>query len=415
MKKERYSSYCAYIIAIVLMINCRTVWLSIPNLSSKLNIVSYFLLFFVSLLLIGINFSTIKNIKKIIITSIILLLYFFIYLAFKPVEVDQNIKLLLVLLITLWLVQIKGISLPLILEDYSNIIVLVATVSIIMWVLVSILKIITPTSLVPFDWTSSNGFYTFIPTYRYIFFETQNTSVPLFGNVIRNTSIFTEAPMASLNFSLALLIKIFFKGKNIYSKVILIVAILSTFATTGYILLILIFLIKWLDSDKRYFAYKLIFLIPIGIVVIIGIKLLINQRLVYGTESSSLRLDDYRVGFITFLQNPILGTGLGNSESLIKNMDNWRVYLTGLSNSISIIFAQGGLYVGLVYIYAFIKGFFFSFKYKSIDAFMLVLGTLYLFVTTIFPFQYLLFVLLILFTNFDLYLQKDELSKEKVE
>lgn len=46
---------------------------------------------------------------------------------------------------------------------------------------------------------------------------------------------------------------------------------------------------------------------------------------------------------------------------------------------------------------------------------MLVLGTLYLFVTTIFPFQYLLFVLLILFTNFDLYLQKDELSKEKVE
>ena len=144
MKKERYSSYCAYIIAIVLMINCRTVWLSIPNLSSKLNIVSYFLLFFVSLLLIGINFSTIKNIKKIIITSIILLLYFFIYLAFKPVEIDQNIKLLIVLLITLWLVQIKGISLPLILEDYSNIIVLVATVSIIMWVLVSILKIITP-------------------------------------------------------------------------------------------------------------------------------------------------------------------------------------------------------------------------------------------------------------------------------
>ena len=137
--------------------------------------------------------------------------------------------------------------------------------------------------------------------------------------------------------------------------------------------------------------------------------------MVYGTESSSLRLDDYRVGFITFLQNPILGTGLGNSESLIKNMDNWRVYLTGLSNSISIIFAQGGLYVGLVYIYAFIKGFFFSFKYKSIDAFMLVLGTLYLFVATIFPFQYLLFVLLILFTNFDLYLQKDELSKEKVE
>lgn len=64
MKKERYSSYCAYIIAIVLMINCRTVWLSIPNLSSKLNTVSYFLLFFVSLLLIGINFSTIKNIKK---------------------------------------------------------------------------------------------------------------------------------------------------------------------------------------------------------------------------------------------------------------------------------------------------------------------------------------------------------------
>lgn len=407
MKKNVYSGICAYLLAMIIIINCRSVWLSNPNWLN-LNNITYILFILGSITLIGININSINDLNKTILSSVFIFLYFFVYFIFRPIGLTQNIKLLIIVMILIWVMQVKGKNLPLILEAYANLMVFIAVLSVIMWILCSLIKVIPPTGTIPFNWTAVNGVYSFIPTYGHIYFETQDINLPFIGNIIRNTAVFTEAPMASLNFCIAFLLKL---NENSYKKdsgisksqIWLIIAILSTFSTTGYILLILIFFIKWLEADKKYFIYKLIFVIPVLIVAILGINLLIRQRTVYGTMSTNLRFDDYRVGIITFFQNPFLGAGLGNSDALVQNMGNWRIYMTGFSNSITEVLAQGGIYVSLIYAYSFIKGIYYSFKYKALNGFILVFGTLYLFCTTIFSYQYILIALLILFIDFKIY------------
>lgn len=407
MKKNIYSSICAYLLAMIIIVNCRSVWLSNLNWLS-LNKVTYILFILGSIALIGININSINDLNKTILSSVFIFLYFFVYFIFRPIGLTQNIKLLIIVIILIWVMQVKGKNLPLILEAYANIMVFIAVLSVIMWILCSLIKVIPPTGTIPFNWTAVNGVHSFIPTYGHIYFETQDINLPFIGNIIRNTAVFTEAPMASLNFCIAFLLKL---NENSYKKdsgisksqIWLVIAILSTFSTTGYILLILIFFIKWLKVDKKYFIYKLIFVIPVLIVAVLVINLLIGQRTVYGTMSTNLRFDDYRVGMITFLQHPFLGAGLGNSDALVQNMGNWRIYMTGFSNSITEVLAQGGIYVSLIYAYSFIKGIYYSFKYKALNGFILVFGTLYLFCTTIFSYQYILISLLILFIDFKAY------------
>ena len=93
--------------------------------------------------------------------------------------------------------------------------VFIAVLSVIMWILCSLIKVIPPTGTIPFNWTAVNGVYSFIPTYGHIYFETQDINLPFIGNIIRNTAVFTEAPMASLNFCIAFLLKL---NENSYKK-----------------------------------------------------------------------------------------------------------------------------------------------------------------------------------------------------
>ena len=56
------------------------------------------------------------------------------------------------------------------------------------------------------NWGAVNGVTRLVPSYNNIYFETQRISAPLLGDIYRNSSIFSEGPMASLNFTLGLLI-----------------------------------------------------------------------------------------------------------------------------------------------------------------------------------------------------------------
>lgn len=409
MKKQTCSNICAYLIAVVIMVNCRSVWLSNPSWTSVLNMGLYLILVCGSICLLLINFDSINNLKSTILVSLFVFLYFFVYLLFNSVNLKSNLLLLIILILFLWIVQIKGKKLPIILEAYSNVIVLIAAISILMWLTCSLLKLMSPSGYVQFNWTSTEGIYKLIPTYKNIYFETQDITLPVVGNIIRNTAIFTEAPMASLNFCLAFLIKIVMRSKT-KTTIWLIIAILTTFSTTGYILLILIFFLKWLETNKNQFIYKLLFMVPVLIIAIIGINLLIGQRATYGTQSTSLRLDDYKVGLTTFLQHPLFGAGLGNSMALTENMSSWRwrISMIGFSNSIAEVLAQGGIYVSIAYMYAFIRGLYLTIKFKSLDNFILILGTFYLFCTTIFSYQYILLLLLVLFAKFEIYLKIED-------
>lgn len=96
--------------------------------------------------------------------------------------------------------------------------------------------------------------------------------------------------------------------------------------------------------------------------------------------------------------------------ALTENMASWRwrISMIGFSNSIAEVLAQGGIYVSIAYMYAFIRGLYLTIKFKSLDNFILILGTFYLFCTTIFSYQYILLLLLVLFAKFEIYLKIED-------
>lgn len=138
MKKQTYSNICAYLIAVVIMVNCRSVWLSNPAWTSVLNMGLYLILVCGSICLLLINFDSINNLKSTILVSLFVFLYFFVYLLFNSVNLKNNLLLLIVLILFLWIVQIKGRKLPIILEAYSNVIIVIAVISILMLSLIHI-------------------------------------------------------------------------------------------------------------------------------------------------------------------------------------------------------------------------------------------------------------------------------------
>ena len=73
--------------------------------------------------------------------------------------------------------------------------------------------------------------------------------------------------------------------------------------------------------------------LPIATIVIAGagIYVLADKQ---DTMSLLLRVDDFIVGYNTWIEHPIFGWGAGNTYSLQQHMDFWRGEQTGFSNSI---------------------------------------------------------------------------------
>jgi O-antigen ligase len=114
-----------------------------------------------------------------------------------------------------------------------------------------------------------------------------------------------------------------------------------------------------------------------------------------GTDSGSVRLDDFKVGYNAWKSNPLFGAGIGNDKYIQSHMSSSRMYNIGFSNSIFQILAHGGLYLALLYFIPLFVGVKQAIKNKNITNMVFVISILYLVTFTIFSYQYLLFYLLI--------------------
>lgn len=218
------------------------------------------------------------------------------------------------------------------------IISLIACVSFTFWVFGSILGIWESNSNVYMNW---NG-YKLIRTFYYIYFEVQGANVDIFGIHFarRNCAIFAEAPMASFVFSLALLLNMnYTKVSPKIINSILVVTILSTFSTTGVIVLLLCILQKILNMKSRNMigkAFIRIFSLIVVIVVLVLGYAVIARKL--ETTSGIVRSSMITSEFNGFLASPIYGNGFG-------------VFSYGSSNSFFALLADGGIFLwGIYYI-----------------------------------------------------------------
>lgn len=395
-----------YILIIALLLDANSIYFYLKSRPTKWYYI-LLMLFFVGILTQYIlePFINARKAKKATIATGIFLWYTSIYLVLQNYMRYEFFKMMIIVTVLIFymLTKEESDSVPKIILQYKNFIFVIACISLFFWIFGSMLGIISPSGIVHSIWTMHEE-YKEVNNYYFLYFESQKISdFPLIsGSFCRNTAIFTEAPMASLHFSLAFLIELLIERKaDKIKKIILLIAILSTMSTTGYCVLIILALLKFIfhKTDNQYIIIlKKIILPAIMFIGVIILFYFIQEKL--GTGSGALRIDDYIVCLKTWLQRPILGYGIKNNTAIVANMDFWRNTAQGLSNSPGQILAHGGIYIFSLYVFCITKGLVRATKVRDDNMITFMILFIFIFATTIISYRFLTFLFLIWFATY---------------
>ena len=338
--------------------------------------------------------------RMIMLVSAGVILYTLVFLLVNPVHYLRVIRCSGAVLMMLLLMETAGggESAAGILKSFRNLIVFIAGVSLVCWMLVSVAGIIPFTGTAYMDWSAAGG-YTKIDSFLGIYFETQRTDFVLVP--ARNCGIFVEGPMAGFVWSLALMIELFAaaepRRRHVFNILILTAAILSTLSIVVYGALLLIFIVKLITNalSGRTISGKGKAIIAVCIAAAFA---LMTNFIVHklSLPDGNTRINDFIVGFNAWLAHPLFGGGFESLEYLQQFMPEWRSFDVGFSNSPMEILAQGGIYLAVPYVYAFISSLITSIRAKNINKLAVTVIFAYLFTFTVVPYQYITFFILIL-------------------
>lgn len=390
--QEKCSKIINYIIAFMIILNCNSIFTAGLQ-AGKLFWMNLYILIggFISLLLL----NKLHNIDRnyVIIISV-LLVYILMYLLLQRSKTDGTSNLIyLIVFLTLFslsYIEYRHCKVPQIFTAYCNIVFVIALISIFFWTLGSNLHILQPTGTYVSRW-NDYGIYRGVPSYYNLYFESQY----LENTVVRNTAIFGEAPMASLVFSIALVLEILY-GKRSKTKIlkviVLSVAIASTLSSTGYICLIFvsIYLLSNIKVAKELYYVKFIVLIFILIGGLFLVQYFLVQKL--ATRSGIGRGRDYINCFKVWLSYPLMGAGLGSGDYPFVH-NGIAISSFGNSNSFGKILAESGIYICLLYFISIFRSFYIGYISKDKKRIFLTFIILYLFITTKFVNTDMMFLL----------------------
>ena len=228
---------------------------------------------------------------------------------------------------------------------FSQVMSFLAAISLIMWLCASILGLISPSSSVFIEWLTGGFAKTEVNSYYHIYYETQQTDIFSLG-IIRNTGVFLESPMYSFCLCFALLIELFLKEKKRkWCVVLLFITIMTTISVTGYVCLMLIliffFFLRRGYGEKniilRLFRFTVFVLLTFVFVNIFNSLMEEKKKERISYEE---REDNAKSVIDVWKSSPLFGAGY---ERNISNS----------SNSIFVLLADGGVYLFVIYFYAF--------------------------------------------------------------
>lgn len=247
------------------------------------------------------------------------------------------------------------------LTKFVNVVTILSLMSLFFWGMSSIFNILKPTGTINVVWAKP---YSIFDNFFYLHFNiyTQDvwwiTGFPL----ARNTGIYTEGPMYAFILIIALLFNNLLCYKrnksNLIKTIILFVTMLSTISVTGVtcavIIIILNFLINIKNKKKALICLICmviicIFLLPFGINIF-------NKK--SQTGSAKHRNLDIKNGIETFMESPIMGNGILHE----RPTENESEIGYGYSNTIVPVLTDGGILLGVIYIYPAIALLFRCFK-----------------------------------------------------
>lgn len=390
-KSKELKLIVTYIIVLLMIVDSNSIFMTGTASSLLSKAIMLLMTMAVCVLISRVRLSS-RDYQNYTVSILVIFMYLLIYIVITNLWLGKGdlkssliIFIKFLLMYTIVALVYKKEKNPQILIAYSNLVCIIAVISIFFWIFGSQLQLIHPTGVYMSNWSNLYGGYDSKATYYNIYFETQ-----WLDNVVRNSAIFAEAPMASLTFSVAITLE------NLYGKeckfhklklLILILAVLTTFSSTGYICLIinLVYLLLKNRSKKSNF---LLVLVPVILIVgVLGINYIFSNKL--QTSSGISRSVDYMNAFTAWEKYPFLGIGINNGSKLLYGIGKF-----GYSNSFGKILGEGGIYLTLLYIYPFIVSLWRAYNMKSLRQLFLTIIVVFLFITTIFTNTYLLYFLL---------------------
>lgn len=227
---------------------------------------------------------------------------------------------------------------------FSNIVAVIAIISLFFWFLGSTLELIPSTAIIPNSWGGDR----FIPTYFGIYFETQVGAAYKIGSMIRNSGIFNEAPMYNMILCTALSVELFLRPRICIKRLILItLTIITTISTTGLIFMFVVYAIKGYNSFASKYRLQMILLLPIFLFASLFVmNSILENKKETGEGSYSSRSRDIVKCIEVGLEHPISGVGVFFKSE--ENSSDSRSY--GYSNSLFGVFAHGGFYLLTLYV-----------------------------------------------------------------
>lgn len=285
---------------------------------------------------------------------------------------------------------------------FKDLICIYAIISIALWLLTSFFNAIPPTSYMECNWGTVYNY----PLYFGIYTMRQ-TQEFLGINWIRNIGIFTEGPMYNLVLLLAITVEMFisplekeedegfFSGVDIKKLIILVFADITTFTTTGFILMIGIFALKYILIKNKTTTGKLVKWF-VGILVIIMAFYMMSTLFLEKSTSGSweVRADDLRAGIATWSENLLLGTGYDSMKSIEAHMSSFRFYNMGYSSGLFSVLAQGGILLFLNYFFGFCGYVIRAIKLRQYELIAMLAIFTIIFITAIFQNTFLMMLFL---------------------
>lgn len=395
-KKKKSLSTAAlleYLFVLILILNANAIWTSYED--SPLNRFLKVALVFVGMVYVlaqkHLSSKAFQNIALSLGLGLLYIVFYASALGYKTKGFVYLVCTAIAVYAVLQAANSRGRG-PEIFFKYRDIILVVAVVSMFFWLFGSTLGIISPTGVEYTTWGAQDmaSGVKAIPSYFGVYFETQSAEsiVGNAGKMIRNTAIFTEAPMCNFHFCLALLIEMFYNPKTSRIKcILLIVAILTTISTTGYCMLVLALAAKYLTmhKSKGRLRYLIVLAVPVVMVAaVVVFRYLLESKL--STGSGMSRVSDFVVGFRAWNNSPVFGYGYGKPFYYLN-------LHYGYCNSITPILGSGGLFLASPYLYCVFMWARTCIRERDMQKFLLFAMFFFIFTITIMSFKFLSFFL----------------------
>lgn len=339
--------------------------------------VNFVLMFVLTCIIIKRNNISLRSKRVSILIFVLTIWFLFLHIAnIAPFAPSLYIDIIFLVIITYVTVQCYKER---IFELYEVTVTYLCVIALIMYVIMVSIGAINLASLgfvEPADRICIGSFLLYNVTSPSRYLEEGTT---LFG-LVRNSGFAWEPGRFASFIVIAIVINLlrtgnrFRRNRNLY---ILLAALFTTFSTTGYITIIIIFMVSYLVNGTRNVKYFVI----TGLVVIIGLLLFFQLPFLSEKIQSVSREDNYALenegtfkyietldqnimytpqrfecislDFLNFLKSPILGYGLDSKYSYVRTSISSQI---ALSNGVMKDFAMFGLILGGLYNLLLIKG-----------------------------------------------------------